>query len=108
MCGLCYDHFPDSCKVECKVGSYGNKWFLIKPGKDPVWRKGIVDNKKYRIGLREVKVENDNTVRYIAIHQMSPQGEEGQAEGEGEVNHCDDYKFVTFVSISQLHGKVDI
>jgi hypothetical protein len=89
--------------------AYGNKWFLTKPGKDPVWRQGIADNKKYRIGLREVKVENDNTVRYIAIHQMSPQGrEEGQAEGEGEVNHCDDYKFVTLASISQLHGKVDI
>lgn len=75
-----------------------------------IWRNGIVD-KKYRIGLREVKVENDNTVWYIHIGCMPPREEEGQApegEEEGEVNHCDGYKFVTLASISQLHGKVDI
>jgi hypothetical protein len=91
--------------------AYGNKWFLTKPGKDPVWRNGIVD-KKYRIGLREVKVDNDNTVRYIRILGYMPPQEEGQASegeaGEEEENHFDGYKFVTLASISQLHGKVDI
>lgn len=40
--------------------------------------------KNIEIGLREVKVDNDNTVRYIHIlGYMPPEEEEGQAEGEG-------------------------
>ena len=94
--------------------AYGKKWFLTKPGKDPVWRRGIVDNKKYRIGLREVKVENGNTVCYIPINEpqdgQTAGGEEEKINKDVEdaVNHCDYYRFVTLANISQLYGKVDI
>jgi len=42
MCGLCYDHFPDSCKVECKVG---------RPYSFGRFGEHIRDSEKHRLSI---------------------------------------------------------
>lgn len=81
----------------------GVKWFLSKQKDLPVWKKGV-DDKNFRIGVREVsRTKDEGIANYLSINISKKDG--GVVHGE---NHRDCYRMTSLKAIVEFYGKVDI